>query len=325
MPQIQFNQISYSCEGEESVLDCLLRHDVEVPHACKKGTCHSCKMQVKQGQVSDESQRGLKDTEKAQGYFLACSCKPKEDLILAPLESQPSFETSVVEKTMLAEDIIRLRLASIDGFDYHAGQFVNIYKDEKVFRSYSIASVPAQDDFLEFHIKLYPNGLVSGWIHNELQVGDVLSISEARGESFYINDDLAKNILLIGTGTGLAPLYGVIKDALGQGHKGDLHLFHGSSEASGLYLIEELNNLLARFENFSYTPCVSGVTTNSDFTHGRANDLALAQYKDLKGWRVFLCGNPDMIEKTKLKVYLAGVSLHDILTDPFTVADTASS
>ena len=326
MPRIQFNQNFYECEGGESVLDCLLRHNPDLPHACKKGTCHSCLMQVKEGEVSEESQRGLKDTEIALGYFLPCSCKPVGDLsVVSPSQSLPSFETTVVEKFQLADDVMCLRLSNIDGFEYHAGQFVNIYKDERVSRSYSLASVPGVDAFLEFHIKLLPNGLVSSWVHDDLKPGDTLKISDAKGNSFYINDDLQKDMLLIGTGTGLAPLYGVIRDALKQGHTGQIHLYHGSRDSTGLYLVDELHALAAAHENLHYVPCVSGESSDSKFVAGRANELALEQHKAMKGWRVFLCGNPDMIEKTKLKVYLAGASLNDILTDPFVIGEAPIS
>ena len=73
-------------------------------------------MQVKEGDVSEESQRGLKDTEVQQGYFLPCSCKPKGNLVVVSAsQSLPSYETTVIEKFQLAEDIMRLRLANSIG------------------------------------------------------------------------------------------------------------------------------------------------------------------------------------------------------------------
>ena len=50
---------------------------------------------------------------------------------------------------------------------------------------------------------------------------------------------------------------------------------------------------------------------------GRAADLALARHPQLKGWRVYLCGNTAMVKATKRKAYLAGAALHDIHSDPF--------
>lgn len=321
MPQIQFNSEFYECGSDESVLDCLLRHSLDVPHACKKGTCHSCKMQVTEGQVSETSQRGLKDTEIAQGFFLPCSCVPKKDLTLVlPGDSSPSFETEVIEKKLLCKDVMRLQLTLPDGFEYRAGQFINLFKNESTIRSYSIVSVPSLEDYIELHIKRIPGGQVSNWIHDELQPGQKFRISNAIGDCFYIEGRPDQNLLLIGTGTGLAPLFGIVRQALLVGHSGDIHLFHGSATADGLYYVDELRDLARDMKNFHYVPCVSREQDHDGFTHGRANDLALQQFPDLKGWRAFLCGNPSMIEKTKLKIYLAGASLNDILTDPFIIA-----
>jgi NAD(P)H-flavin reductase len=56
---------------------------------------------------------------------------------------------------------------------------------------------------------------------------------------------------------------------------------------------------------------------------GRANDIALSRLPDLKGWRVFLCGHPEMVNETKRQAYLNGASLKDIYADAFHVASTS--
>ena len=52
--------------------------------------------------------------------------------------------------------------------------------------------------------------------------------------------------MLAGAGTGLAPLYGIARDALAQGHTGPVWLFHGGVDLRGLYLAEELKALRPR-------------------------------------------------------------------------------
>lgn len=128
-------------------------------------------------------------------------------------------------------------------------------------------------------------------------------------------------MLLLGTGTGLAPLVGIARDALAPGHRGPIHLFHGSRARSGLYLEEVLKNLAGRFPNFSYFPCLSGEDVPAGYTRGRADDVALEAHPDLTGWRVFLCGAPDMVRTTKRRAYLAGARLDDIHADPFDLKD----
>src|SRR5690606_38474494 len=77
------------------------------------------------------------------------------------------------------------------------------------------------------------------------------------GKCYYYNpDNLSFNMLLAGTGTGLAPLIGIIKSALTQGHNGDITLVHGGLRDDDIYYADELWTLAAVFNNFHYEPCV---------------------------------------------------------------------
>lgn len=321
MPQLTFDNQQFLCEDNESVLDCLLRHKQEIPHSCRKGTCHTCYLKAESGEVPETAQRGLKDTEVARGMFLACSCIPSTDMALSlPDLSSTQYQARVKDKTISDADVILLRLERPEGFEYRAGQFINIFRDATTVRSYSLASLPEQDDFLELHIKAIPDGKLSGWIKDTVQPGDGVSISGALGNSFYLEGREDQSMLLIGTGTGLAPLIGVARDALSQGHSGEIFLYHGSRGVAGLYMDEELRQMDSEVANFHYIGCVSG-EEQTGYEYGRANDIALAHHPEIKNWRVFLCGNPKMVESAKMKFYLAGASLNDILTDPFTPAD----
>ena len=124
-------------------------------------------------------------------------------------------------------------------------------------------------------------------------------------------------MLLIGTGSGLAPLYGIVRDALHQGHKGQIKLYHGSSSLAGIYLLDELHTLAERHENFDYFPCVSRETPVDGMFRGRATDLALADNSQLSGWRAYICGEPTMVNATGRAVFLAGVSMQDVYTDAY--------
>lgn len=137
--------------------------------------------------------------------------------------------------------------------------------------------------------------------------------------------DPEKPLLLIGTGSGLAPLYGIIQDALHQGHKGPISLFHGSSHPEGLYLADELQSLSARYDHCSYTPAVSRALSTTSATLGRANEIALSTHTRLSGWRVYLCGHPEMVHTTKKKAFLAGAAMREIHADPFSFVKPPST
>ena len=194
---------------------------------------------------------------------------------------------------------------------------MTLYNQEGVGRSYSIASTPVLDPFLELHIRLVPNGHVSGWVKNVLKVGHGVSISEAIGNCFYVGDNPEQSLLLIGIGSGLAPLYGITRDALHNGHRGMIKLYHGSSTMQGIYLQQELMQLTRNHQNFHYVPCVSRMPAASGMLPGRATTIALEQNPKLTGWRAYICGEPAMVNDTSRAVFLAGMSLKEIYSDPF--------
>jgi ferredoxin-NADP reductase/ferredoxin len=315
---IRFEDKSYQAQDGESLLDCLLRHELEVPNSCRNGICQTCLMRAVQGTPTAASQKGLKPALVQQNCFLPCSCVPTGDMEVAlPNTAVVQRDTEVIEVKHFTQNIVRLRLARPQGFDYCAGQFLTLFHPDGHGRSYSLASLPELDRDLEFHVRRYPDGQVSGWIAEQLQPGDRVSISEAIGECVYIPGSPDQPLLLVATGTGLAPLYGVLREALHRGHEGMIKLYHGSRTQEGLYLHRELHQLAQGHPNLSYIPCISGSDIPDGVEEGRANEVALQQNPDLKGWRIYICGAPDMVYATKRSVFLAGASMQAIHSDPF--------
>lgn len=324
MAIITLNNAQYEVNPDESVLDGLLRHDVQLNYSCKNGVCQSCMLRAIDTDIPETSQKGLKSTLRDQGYFLACQCFPEENITISEAnDSQLYWSATVVDKLMLSTDVCRLRLDCSMPVFYHSGQFINLHRQDGESRSYSLASLP-QDKYIELHIKRMDDGVMSSWIHDELKPGDMLDLQGPFGDCFYIQDDVQKPMLLIGTGTGIAPLWGIAKDALNSGHKEPIKLYFGSRKKQGLYLDKELRILSAEYENFEYIPCISGDEDLPDCQKGRANDLALQHISDLKNWNIYLSGLPAMVNTTRKLAYLSGVPMSQIYIDPFEMKDLRS-
>lgn len=318
MTTIQYRGKAYGCEPEESVLEALLRQGAELDYGCRAGACQACMLKLEQGSVPEQAQKGLKDTQKMEGFFLACSCYPEQDIELSSAGGAVTQRAKVAAIDALSDEIVALSLMPEQVFEYKSGQFINIHKGAGVVRSYSLASVPALNEPLQLHVRRIKNGVVSGWLHDQLKCGDEVEIDGPHGECFYLPGDQQQPILMIGSGTGLAPLYGILRDALQQGHQGDIYLFHGSREPAGLYLQDELTNLTAEHGNVHYQASLSSDIAVEGVVQGRALDLALNQLANLKGYRVYLCGNASMVQQAKKRAFLAGANMQDILADPFT-------
>ena len=266
------------------------------------------------------AQKGLKPQLQQQGYFLACICTPEQDLTFAKPDDTalPKITATVVDKLPLNDTILRLRIKPETPIDFHPGQFLNLHREDELIRSYSIASLPDEEN-IELHIELIENGRMSGWLHDDVAVGETIRLDGPHGDCFYLGTNPAENMLLVGTGSGLAPLWGILRDALKRGHTGAIHLFHGTRQAERLYLVDELRELANKHPNFHYTPCISGEDVPDFCEAGRCNEVALKYYPKLTGWRLFLCGNPDMVNGMKKKGFLAGANLTDIHADPFII------
>jgi NAD(P)H-flavin reductase/ferredoxin len=321
MRSITIDGSTFSSQPDETVLETLLRENIQVPYGCRQGLCQACLMRSLDNSPPVSAQTGLKDTLQKQNYFLPCICHPEQDMTVAlPNQQGASIEAVVIKKQLLTPDIVHLVLEYKSQFNFFAGQFVNLKRSDGLTRSYSIANIPLPKNTLEFHIRRLPNGQFSSWVYDELEIGAQLNISEAQGSCHYLPGRAEQPLMLVGTGSGLAPLYGIIADALAQKHSGPIHLFHGSRDLNGLYFVEEMRELAEKIANFHYTPCLSGEDSESDHVRGRAHDIALSSTDTLNGWRVFLCGHPEMVNQTKKMAFLKGASMADIYTDAFHVA-----
>ena len=315
---IRFEGQAYTLAGQ-SLLDCLNAGGRVVPSGCRAGICQSCLVRAVNGSVPARAQSGLPDHFVARGLFLACQCWG-EDLD-GPLEvagadsALQRFAVRVRAVVALGPDTRALHLERPAGYDYRAGQFVQLWRDDQARRNYSLASVPGLDEDLVLHVRRVPGGVVSGWIFGALEAGDALTISEARGHCFYGPGRPGSGLLLIGTGTGIAPLAAIARDALAHGHTGPIHLFYGGRDEAALYLDETLRHLASRHPNLHYESRIAAAMR--DAPAADLTEAAVSVAGDLKGWRVYLCGNPGMVEKARIATFLAGAASAEIFADPF--------
>jgi NAD(P)H-flavin reductase/ferredoxin len=305
-----------------SLLEGLEAEGMEWPNQCRSGKCQTCLVRVLDGDVPDEARRGLKPSLAMQGLAMACVCYPEGDLkIAATYAAVMKTGVEVIGLERLTPEILEVRLRPDQVMSYRAGQFIHLVRPgDGLKRSYSIASVPSTDaaDLL-LHVRLMPGGAMSAWLFDEVATGDRLEVEGPFGDCFYVPGDVNQPLLMVATGTGLAPLWGVLRDALQQGHQGPIHLYHGSRSPDGLYLVDALWQLAVAHPQLHYYPCLSSADNSLEGCHaGRASDLALEHHATLKGWRIYLCGQPDMVTLLRRKTFIAGAAMQDIHMDAFT-------
>jgi ferredoxin-NADP reductase len=263
------------------------------------------------GAIPAGAQQGLKDTLATQGYLLACLAKPTEDLEITTRTEGLRQSAVLEELARLSDDVLRVRLRPAEQFAYRAGQFLTLISPAGVARSYSLASLP-HEPLLELHVRLLRGGRMSEWLA-AAQPGTAVEIQGPSGHCFYTPGRPEQTLLLAGTGTGLAPLYGIVRDALAQGHTGAIRLFHGARSPRGLYLQDELRTLAEEHAHLEYrTSTLDEGTTLEQAVLGAVGKPT--------GVRSYLCGAPDTVQSLRMKLFMAGQSFKDILADAFVPA-----
>ena len=295
-----------------TVLEALEAAGVEAASGCRAGTC--CKCMLRSDAPPKAAQRGLRPTLQAQGYFLACQAYVDGEVAIDSGAAPDPIVATLVSKELVAEDVVRVLLKPDQPLEFRPGQYLDVIHPTGASRSYSIASLP-ETGHLELHVRHVPNGLVSGWIHG-LALGTKLSIRGAFGQCFHVADDADKKMLLVGAGTGLAPLLGIARDALESGHRGPIDLVHGGLTPGRLYMRRELADLAAEYPQLSVHHCVLKDATNAEH-EGPLDRVAIELAGPLGATRAFLCGDGGIVKTLQRSLFLAGVPSAEILSDPF--------
>jgi ferredoxin-NADP reductase/ferredoxin len=310
---ITFEGKTIALQPGQTVLAGLEEAGVKVETSCRAGVCQSCLMQVVEGTAPKRAQQGLSPSQVARGLFMPCVCTPEGDLTVARAgDAHQRVEAEVHSLEPLSDTVLRVRLKLLAEFPWRAGQFVRLITEDGLVRSYSIASTPEVAPLVELHVRLIPGGRMSGRLQAQTAPGDRLMVSGPSGGCTYDGIESDQPMILAGAGTGLAPLWGVLHDALERGHSGPITLYHGALNASGLYLREELEELAGRHANFAYRPCLMD----------QGEDLLAIVKADpaLKGAGVYLCGDAPLVERLRKSLFLAGARLADIRADAFAAA-----
>ncbi len=315
MSIVSFEGKNVALDHGESVLDGLIRHGYKIPVGCRSGLCHSCVMAMDEGEVQAVAQKGLTEAERSLNYFLSCQCKPFSPVQVRRVNmAGKQVSGTVVDKCWLSDTVIRLRFKA--PLDYVPGQYVTLWKDEIVARSYSLASHPRFSDYLEVHIKHIPGGKFSPWVAEELAVGDTLGVQGPYGQCIYTAASAEQPVFLAAMGTGLAPIYGILNDAIVNRHRGPISLVVGASNPENFYLVEELNRLVEKNDQLDLH-LVARESDRERFIVGDVYKYCRDRFFDLSGCRVFLCGAESFVRKMRKQCYLSGARMSDISADAF--------
>ncbi len=184
-------------------------------------------------------------------------------------------------------------------------EFEEIAPDKMIKRAYSIASSSKSKEFLEFYITLVHSGSLTPRLF-ELKIGDRIGIGKKFVGMFTLDRiPEEKNIVLIATGTGVAPYMSMLRTNALQ-RKGKIAIVHGAANSWDLGYSSELNLLQTISPNFKYLPTITDPQKEMTPWHGHVDFIqdmwkagiieeAWGHKPAPENTDIFLCGNPRMI------------------------------
>ena len=128
--------------------------------------------------------------------------------------------------------------------DFSAGQHLTIkvtIKEETLYRTFSISSIPNTDNVLTLTIKKIKGGKVTNYLAENLKVGDSIEVTSPSGQ-FYINPEPAneKRYVMIAGGSGITPIYSMIGTILKFEPKSKITLFYANRNSNSIIFKEKL-------------------------------------------------------------------------------------
>ena len=241
------------------------------------------------------------------GVRLSCQVKVREDIkIEVPEElfNIKEFQVVVTEKkpmTPTIQAVFFKILSPEEGITFKPGQFVQLQMPKEKspdpeYRAYSICSACADNHDVELLITKVPEGVVSGYVHEDLEVDDKLTLIGPFGDFYYHEN--TNDMLLISTGSGLAPIRSILQHVEMEHIERNMTLFFGARTRPDLLYYDELVERDQRMDNFTYMPVLSRTSEEDKWEgeKGRVTDLIERHVKDGADIEVYMCGNPAMIE-----------------------------
>lgn len=206
-----------------------------------------------------------------------------------------------------------IEVPEISAFDFKAGQFITVdlpihEKRLQRWRSYSIASPPDSSNLMELCIVQLEGGLASTYLFEQATIGTPIRF-KGPGGAFVLPENLDdKDLVLICTGTGVAPFRSMLLD-IAQQHKSHrhLHLIFGTRYREGVLYEQEFQQLASELPGFTYSVALSRETDPQqlqapfDIRGGYVHSVYLEAYREKREDVLFyLCGWSNMVDEAVL-------------------------
>jgi ferredoxin-NADP reductase len=227
---------------------------------------------------------------------------------------KPTYQVKLLHKVLIAREMLELRFEKPAGFTFTAGQFVQFFIPhgmESVLRSYSISSHP-QEDYLEFCVKLVPEGKGATFFNN-LSLGSIANFRGPEGR-FVCEPHHDRSKLFVATGAGIAPIISMIEQELKTVPDISITLLFGVRSETDLFWTERLQKLQTNFPSFTYQITLSQPSESWSGLRGRVTEH-LSEISEMQEY--YLCGSLEMVKDARTILQKKKVELKKVHLEIF--------
>lgn len=239
-----------------------------------------------------------------------------------------SYTLKVQEVRIETNDTVTIcfKQPGLKKIKYFAGQYLTLQfriNGRRYIRPYSFSSTPLIDSTLDVTVKRVKGGIISNYINDIIKVDDVIEVQEPLGDFFFKSNESIKSVVFWGVGSGITPLFSIIKDLLFNEPLISIYLVYGNKSNSSVIFKDHLDHLKSiyseRFKMYSFYSKEEFFDEDSHNYRGRIHsDFVQTLIKDIKSpMQHFICGPIGLKNTVKQSLIQLGENLENVFSEDF--------
>jgi ring-1,2-phenylacetyl-CoA epoxidase subunit PaaE len=213
-------------------------------------------------------------------------------------------------------------------YTFVAGQYVNLkvtLDGQEIRRAYSICAAPKSGE-LRIAVKSIQTGFFSKFANEKLAVGNVIEVGTPEGKfTFEPKIDRQKNYAAFVAGSGITPVFSILKSVLEEEPNSTFVLVYGNKSEKDTIFHNQLHDLQLQYVGRLFVQYVYSQSTADNALLGRidkstVNFILKKKHSEMEFSKCFLCGPEDMINLVSNTLKENNISDSDIKFELFSTS-----